>query len=46
MPGTLEEIMDSERKYIEAYLRRPFRTQVRYFFRCFWNIVVKRRRSA
>jgi hypothetical protein len=45
MPGTLEEIMDSERKYIEAYLRRPFRTQVGYFFRCFWNIVVKRRRS-
>ncbi len=45
MPGTLEEIMDSERKYIEAYLRRPFRTQVWYFFRCVWNIVVRKARS-
>ncbi len=45
MPGTLEEIMDSERKYIEAYLKRPFRTQVRYFFRCVYNIVIRKARS-
>ncbi len=45
MPGTLEEIMDSERRYIEAYLKRPFRTQVRYFFRCVYNILIRKARS-
>jgi len=33
MPRTLEEIQASERRYLEAYLERPLRTQLRYFFR-------------
>lgn len=41
MPRTLEEIQASERRYLEAYLERPLRTQLRYFFRSTWNIVVK-----
>ncbi len=45
MPKTLEEIMDSERRYIEAYLKHPFRTQIIYFFKCVYNIVWKRARS-
>ncbi|MDD3581751.1 MAG: sugar transferase [Desulfobacca sp.] len=46
LPVTLEEIMDSERRYIEAYLQKPVRTQARYFLKCLYNIVVKRKRSA
>jgi lipopolysaccharide/colanic/teichoic acid biosynthesis glycosyltransferase len=46
MPKTLEEIQASERRYIEAYLKRPLRTQLVYLFKGVWNIVVKRRRSA
>ena len=46
MPKTLEDIMASERRYIEAYLKRPLRTQLVYLFKGVWNIVVKRRRSA
>jgi hypothetical protein len=46
MPTTLEEIMDSERRYIESYLRYPIRTQVRYFIKCVYNIVVRKKRSA
>ena len=46
LPVTLEEIMDSERRYIEAYLQKPVRTQARYFFKCFYNIVIKGKRSA
>jgi len=46
LPNTLEEIMASEKKYIEAYLGNPIRTQWKYFFSCFVNIVIRRARSA
>ena len=45
LPVTLEEIVDSERRYIEAYSQKPVWTQVRYFFKCLYNIVVKGKRS-
>jgi hypothetical protein len=45
MPKTMEEIMASEERYIMAYLKKPFFTQFRYFWLCFWNIVIKRARS-
>jgi len=45
MPVTLEEIMASEMKYLEAYKAAPFRTDVTYFFKAFYNIIVKRARS-
>ena len=45
MPSTLEEIMESERKYLEAYEKAPFRTDVRYFFMAFYNIIIKKARS-
>lgn len=46
MPKTFEEICESERRYIEAYLKHPVRTQWRYFWKAVWNIVVKGARSA
>ncbi len=46
MPTTLEEIMESERRYIEAYRKNPVKTQVTYFFKCVYNILFKKRRSA
>lgn len=45
MPETLEEIQDSERRYIEAYLQHPFRTNWKYFWKIFDNIVIKHKRS-
>jgi lipopolysaccharide/colanic/teichoic acid biosynthesis glycosyltransferase len=45
MPKTLEEIQDSERRYIEAYLRRPLITDWRYFWKAVYNILVRRARS-
>ena len=45
MPKTFEEICDSEKHYIQAYLRRPLRTQVVYFRKAFCNIVFKGARS-
>lgn len=44
-PKTLEEIMASEMKYLEAYEKSPFWTDFKYFFRAFYNIVFKRYRS-
>jgi lipopolysaccharide/colanic/teichoic acid biosynthesis glycosyltransferase len=45
MPKTLEEIQDSERRYLNAYLKSPIGTDVKYFFKTFYNIVIKRVRS-
>lgn len=42
LPSTLEEIMASEEKYLDAYQKAPFKTDVRYFFIAFYNIVFKR----
>lgn len=45
MPKTFAEICDSERRYIEAFLKKPFRTSWRYFWRAVWNIAFKGARS-
>lgn len=45
MPKTLEEIQDSERRYLNAYLKSPIKTDIKYFFKTFYNIVIKRARS-
>lgn len=45
IPNTLEEIQESERKYLEAYLEHPFRTDWVYFWRIVGNILFKGKRS-
>jgi lipopolysaccharide/colanic/teichoic acid biosynthesis glycosyltransferase len=45
LPTTLEEIMESERRYLSAYEKSPFQTDIRYFCKAFYNIVVRRSRS-
>jgi lipopolysaccharide/colanic/teichoic acid biosynthesis glycosyltransferase len=45
LPETLEEIAESERKYIESYLLNPVRTDIQYFCRAVYNIVIKKARS-
>jgi hypothetical protein len=45
MPVTLDEVIASERKYLQAYLKRPFATDWKYFWAAFYNIVIKRARS-
>ncbi len=46
MPKTLKEIQESERKYLYAYFKKPIRTDWKYFWKAFVNIVFKRARSA
>ena len=45
MPKTLDEIMASEMKYLKAYEKHPFFTDVRYFFIAMYNIVFRKARS-
>ncbi len=45
LPVTLEEIQESEMKYLIAYARQPFRTDWVYFWRAFGNIVFRKARS-
>ena len=46
MPVTLEEIVASERAYLEAWQKEPLRTDIRYFFGVLYNIVFRRVRSS
>jgi lipopolysaccharide/colanic/teichoic acid biosynthesis glycosyltransferase len=38
-PKTIEEVQMSERRYIEAYMRHPVSTDIRYFFGTIGNIL-------
>jgi lipopolysaccharide/colanic/teichoic acid biosynthesis glycosyltransferase len=44
--GTVEEVLQAEREYLLEKSNRPYTTDIRFFFRALWNIVVKRKRSA
>lgn len=44
-PQGLDEIQDSERRYVESYLKHPFRTDMRYFWGSIFNILFRLKRS-
>jgi lipopolysaccharide/colanic/teichoic acid biosynthesis glycosyltransferase len=45
MPKTIEEIMDSEIRYLEAYQKSPLKTDIRYLMKICYNIILKSARS-
>jgi lipopolysaccharide/colanic/teichoic acid biosynthesis glycosyltransferase len=45
LPKTLQEIMVSEMKYLEQFEKRPFLTDLKYFFKALYNILFKKARS-
>jgi hypothetical protein len=45
MPKDFDDIIDSERRYLDAYDKHPWRTDWKYFWKAFDNIVFKRARS-
>ena len=45
-PETLDEIQASERRYLEAYLKKPFATDWRYFWGIIGNIIFRKKHSA
>lgn len=45
IPKSLEDVVEIERRYLEAYERNPILTDLRYFCRAFYNIFIKKVRS-
>ena len=45
MPADIEAIQASELKYLDAYDKNPFKTNIKYFFKSMWNIVAHNARS-
>ncbi|MBW6478679.1 MAG: sugar transferase [Bacteroidales bacterium] len=45
MPKNFDEIIESEKRYLESYSRCGWCTDVKYLFRAFFNIVFKKARS-
>lgn len=45
MPMTFEEILASERRYLEKKAQNHLKTDWNYFWKAFWNIVFKHARS-
>jgi lipopolysaccharide/colanic/teichoic acid biosynthesis glycosyltransferase len=45
LPSTLDEIMESEIRYINAYQEHPFVTDLKYFFKASTNILLNSARS-
>ncbi len=46
LPETLEEIQESELRYLDAFEKKPVRTQFIYFWKAFYNILFRRARSS
>lgn len=46
LPKTLDEIMASELKYLQEYEKHPIKTDIQYFFKSIYNIIIKRARSS
>ncbi|MDD5570374.1 MAG: sugar transferase [Bacteroidales bacterium] len=45
LPKEFNEIIDSEKKYLEQYLQSPFKTDIKYFFKIMKNIIFKKTHS-
>ncbi len=45
LPSNMEEIQASELNYLEAYFKKPFATNTKYFFKIIYNIIFRRARS-
>jgi hypothetical protein len=45
LPDTIENIEESERRFLDSYDKHPFRTNWKYFWKAFYNIVFKHARS-
>lgn len=45
LPKTMDEIMASEKKYLDLYKKSPIKTDIKYFFLAFKNVLFKGARS-
>lgn len=46
LPSTLNDIIESEERYIHSYLNNPISTDLKYFLKALHNICIKKARSS
>ncbi|MCH8567781.1 MAG: sugar transferase [Balneolales bacterium] len=46
LPESLDEIIESEKRYLESYDKAPLRTDFNYFVKSLYNIIFKKARSS
>ncbi len=46
LPKSFDEIMESEKSYLEAYEKNPFKTDFKYFIKIILNIILRKARSS
>jgi lipopolysaccharide/colanic/teichoic acid biosynthesis glycosyltransferase len=46
LPKSIQEIELSEKRYLDAYEKNPFKTDIKYFIKALNNILIKKKRSA
>ena len=44
-PVTIEDVQESERRYLEMYIKHPIKTDLTYMWRVVTNIIIKGARS-
>ena len=44
--GSVESVLDSEKEYLKAKIKKPYSTDTKYFFKAIYNILFKGKRSA
>lgn len=45
LPKDFNDLQNSERIYLDKYFKHPIMTDFQYFFKAWWNIIVKKARS-
>lgn len=46
MPGSIEEVWDSEERYLKSYAKSPLKTDLKYFFKALNNIIFHHAKSS
>ena len=44
--GNVMSVLQAEREYLEDKIKNPYTTDIKYFFKAFYNIIIKHKRSA
>ncbi len=44
--GSVEDVLQAEKEYLKEKLQNPYITDTKYFFKAFYNILIKNKRSA
>ena len=44
--GSVDSVLEAEKEYLHEKLAHPYTTDIKYFFKAIYNILIKQKRSA